>query len=44
VGFPVTVTNGGMKTIVLDKDTTGKLWVSYTQQTGSTSIARWAEI
>jgi hypothetical protein len=21
-----------MKTIVLDKDTTGKLWVSYTQQ------------
>jgi RTX calcium-binding nonapeptide repeat (4 copies) len=31
-GFPVTVTNGGMKTIVLDKDTTGKLWVSYTQQ------------
>jgi hypothetical protein len=31
-GFPVTLTNGGMKTIVLDKDTTGKLWVSYTQQ------------
>jgi hypothetical protein len=30
-GFPVTVTKGGMKTIVLDKDTTDKLWVTYTQ-------------
>jgi DNA-binding phage protein len=30
-GFPVTVTNGGMEAIVLDKDTTGKLWVTYTQ-------------
>ena len=29
--FPVTVTNSGMKTIVLDKDTTGKLWVTYTK-------------
>src|SRR5215212_7676275 len=30
-GFPVTVTSGGMEAIVLDKDTTGKLWVTYTQ-------------
>src|SRR5215211_2681411 len=30
-GFPVTITNGGMEAIVLDKDTTGKLWVTYTQ-------------
>src|SRR5215212_6696560 len=30
-GFPVTVTSGGLETIVLDKDTTGKLWVTYTQ-------------
>ena len=30
-GFPVIVTSGGMETIVLDKDTTGRLWVSYTQ-------------
>jgi hypothetical protein len=31
-GFPLTITNGGMKAIVLEKDTTGKLWVTYTQQ------------
>jgi hypothetical protein len=30
-GFPVTITSGGLETIVLDKDTTGKLWVTYTQ-------------
>src|SRR5215208_3055185 len=30
-GFPVTITSGGLETIVLDKDTTGKLWVAYTQ-------------
>jgi Big-like domain-containing protein len=30
-GFPVTITNAGLETIVLDKDTTGKLWVTYTQ-------------
>ena len=29
--FPVTITDGGMEAIVLDKDTTGKLWVTYTQ-------------
>jgi Bacterial Ig-like domain len=31
-GFPLSgVSNGGMEAIVLDKDTTGKLWVTYTQ-------------
>jgi Ca2+-binding RTX toxin-like protein len=31
-GFPVSgISNGGMEAIVLDKDTTGKLWVTYTQ-------------
>jgi hypothetical protein len=30
-GFPVTVTSGGMEAIVLEQDTTGKLWVTYTQ-------------
>src|SRR5829696_5169825 len=33
-GFPVTITGAGLETIVLDKDTTGKLWVTYTQNTG----------
>ena len=28
-GFPVTITSGGPEAIVLDKDTTGKLWVTY---------------
>jgi Ca2+-binding RTX toxin-like protein len=28
-GFPVTITSAGLETIVLDKDTTGKLWVTY---------------
>jgi Ca2+-binding RTX toxin-like protein len=32
-GFPVTgISNGGMEAIVLEKDTTGKLWVTYTQK------------
>jgi Ca2+-binding RTX toxin-like protein len=32
-GFPVSgISNGGMEAIVLDKDTTGKLWVTYTQK------------
>src|SRR5215210_427558 len=31
-GFPVTITNGGMEAIVLAKDTTGMLWVTYTQK------------
>jgi len=30
-GFPVTITTAGMEAIVLAKDTTGKLWVTYTQ-------------
>jgi hypothetical protein len=30
-GFPVTITSGGMETIVLAKDTSDKLWVTYTQ-------------
>jgi hypothetical protein len=30
-GFPVVVRNGSAETIVLDKDTTGKLWITYTQ-------------
>jgi hypothetical protein len=28
---PVTIRNGGAETIVLDKDTTGMLWITYTQ-------------
>lgn len=30
-GFPVTVASGGTEAIVLAKDTTGRLWVTYTQ-------------
>jgi hypothetical protein len=30
-GFPVTVITGGMEAIVLAKDSTGKLWMSYTR-------------
>lgn len=30
-GFPVTIVDGGMEAIVLAKDTTGKLWVTYTR-------------
>jgi hypothetical protein len=30
-GFPVTIRNGGAETIVIEKDTTGKLWITYTQ-------------
>jgi hypothetical protein len=30
-GFPVTIRNGGSESIVLDKDSTGKLWITYTQ-------------
>ena len=29
-GFPVTVSDGGMETIVLDRDSTGRFWVTYT--------------
>ena len=31
-GFPVTITNGGMETITLAKDTVGTLWVTFTLQ------------
>ena len=30
-GFPVTVTEGGMEDIVLERDTTGQFWVTYTR-------------
>jgi hypothetical protein len=30
-GFPVTVTTGGMEAAVLDRDTTGTLWLTYTR-------------
>ncbi|HET9221369.1 MAG TPA: hypothetical protein VFO07_02640 [Roseiflexaceae bacterium] len=30
-GFPVTIRTGGAETLVLDKDSTGKLWITYTQ-------------
>lgn len=30
-GFPVTVASGAMEAVVLDKDTTGRLWITYTQ-------------
>lgn len=30
-GFPVTVSTGGMEAVVLDKDSTGKLWITFTQ-------------
>jgi hypothetical protein len=30
-GFPVTVRAGGAETIVIDKDSTGQLWITYTQ-------------
>jgi hypothetical protein len=30
-GFPVVVRGGGAETIVIDKDSTGQLWITYTQ-------------
>ena len=30
-GFPVTIVRGGMEAVVLAKDTTGSLWVTYTR-------------
>lgn len=30
-GFPVTITNGGIESIVIEKDTTGTLWATFTQ-------------
>ena len=31
LGFPVTVSSGGMENVVLDRDTAGKVWVTFTQ-------------
>jgi hypothetical protein len=39
-GFPVTITSGGLETIVLDKDTTGKLWVTYATQSNRVVVNR----
>jgi hypothetical protein len=39
-GFPVTITSGGLETIVLDKDTTGKLWVTYATQNNEVVVNR----
>jgi hypothetical protein len=30
-GYPVTITSAGVEAVVIDKDTTGKVWVTYTQ-------------
>ena len=30
-GFPVTIRTGGAETLVIDKDTTGQLWITFTQ-------------
>jgi hypothetical protein len=30
-GFPVTIRDGGAESIVIDKDSTGMLWITYTQ-------------
>jgi hypothetical protein len=30
-GFPIIIRTGGAETLVLDKDSTGKLWITYTQ-------------
>lgn len=30
-GYPVTVANGGVEAVVLDKDSTGMLWMTFTQ-------------
>ena len=30
-GFPVTITSAGVEAVVIDKDTTGKVWVTYMQ-------------
>lgn len=32
-GFPVTVGSGGVEAVVIAKDTTGKLWATFTQST-----------
>ncbi|MEO8287414.1 MAG: S-layer homology domain-containing protein [Chloroflexota bacterium] len=40
-GFPVTVATAGVVAVVLDKDSTGKLWITYTKLNGSSSRDVW---
>lgn len=46
-GFPVTVASGGTEAVVIDKDSTGELWVTYTRDNrvyvahSTTSDASW---
>jgi hypothetical protein len=39
-GFPVTITEGGMEAITVAKDTTGKLWATYAQDTQDGELRR----
>src|SRR5215213_7510713 len=39
-GFPVTITEGGMEAITVAKDTTGKLWATYAQNTQDGELRR----
>src|SRR5918995_6802981 len=39
-GFPVTITEGGMEAITVARDTTGKLWATYTQNTQDGELRR----
>src|SRR5215213_6665423 len=39
-GFPVTITEGGMEAITVARDTTGKLWATYTQNTQDGQLSR----
>jgi hypothetical protein len=46
-GFPVTLVDGGVEAVVMDKDTTGALWITYTRDLtvyvshSTTSDATW---
>jgi hypothetical protein len=39
-GFPVTITEGGMEAITVARDTTGKLWATYAQNTQDGKLRR----
>src|ERR671916_1318738 len=39
-GFPVTITEGGMEAITVARDTTGKLWATYAQNTQDGELSR----
>src|ERR671912_2473526 len=39
-GFPETITEGGMEAITVARDTTGKLWATYTQNTQDGELRR----